>query len=164
MDAWIGLGSNLGNPVAQLHEALLQLEHAAGIELRKISGIYRSAPWGNPDQDDFLNAVVMVETEIQASELLDVLLQIEQQMGRDRTVGRWGPRCIDLDLLTYDDLVMKSPGLEIPHPRMHLRAFVLRPVLELDPDFVIAGKQSAKECLSALDDQDIEYIGTFNEQ
>ena len=164
MDAWIGLGSNLGNPGVQLQEALAQLEHAAGIELRKISGFYRSAPWGKPDQDDFLNAVAVVETELQAGELLDVLLQIELQMGRDRSAGRWGPRCIDLDLLTYDDLVMKSPKLVIPHPRMHLRAFVLRPLLELDPDFMIAGKRSAKECLSALDDQDIEYIGSFNEQ
>ena len=164
MDAWIGLGSNLGNPRVQLQEALAQLEHAAGIELRKISGFYRTAPWGRPDQDDFLNAVAMVETELQAGELLDVLLQIEQQMGRDRSVGRWGPRCIDLDLLSYDDLVMNSPRLEIPHPRMHLQAFVLRPLLELDPDFMIAGKRSAKECLSALDDQDIEYIGSFNEQ
>ena len=164
MDAWIGLGSNLGNPGAQLRKALLHLEDTAGIELRKISGFYRTAPWGKLDQDDFLNAVANIETELQPGELLDVLLQIEQLMGRDRSAGRWGPRRIDLDLLTYDDLVMKSPGLEIPHPRMHLRAFVLRPVLELDPDFIIAGKQSAKECLSALDDQDIEYIGTFNEQ
>jgi len=85
-------------------------------------------------------------------------------MGRDRSVGRWGPRCIDLDLLTYDDLVMKSSSLELPHPRMHLRAFVLCPVLELDPDFVITGKRSAKECLLGLADQEIEYIGAFNEQ
>ena len=164
MDSWIGLGSNLENPGAQLREALLRLKHSVGIELKKISGLYRTAPWGKLDQGDFLNAVALVESELQAHELLDVLLQIEQQMGRDRSTGRWGPRCIDLDLLSYDDLVMKSPRLEIPHPRMHLRAFVLRPVLELDPDFVIAGKRSAKECLSALDDQDIEYIGTFNEQ
>ncbi len=163
MDAWIGLGSNLGNPGGQLKEALLQLGGTPRIELRKISGFYRSAPWGKLDQDDFFNAVAMVETELQPGELLEVLLQIEQQMGRDRSAGRWGPRCIDLDLLTYDDLVMKSPGLELPHPRMHLRAFVLRPVLELDPDFMIAGKRSAKECLSGLDDQEIEYIGTFNE-
>ena len=163
MDAWIGLGSNLGNPRGQLKEALLQLGGTPGIELRKISGFYRSAPWGKLDQDDFFNAVAMVKTELQPGELLEVLLQIEQQMGRDRSAGRWGPRCIDLDLLTYDDLVMKSPGLELPHPRMHLRAFVLRPVLELDPDFMITGKRSAKECLSGLDDQEIEYIGTFNE-
>jgi len=163
MDAWIGLGSNLGNPGGQLKKALLQLGGTPGIELRKISGFYRSAPWGKLDQDDFFNAVAMVETELQPGELLEVLLQIEQQLGRDRSAGRWGPRCIDLDLLTYDDLVMKSPGLELPHPRMHLRAFVLRPVLELDPDFMIAGKRSAKECLSGLNDQEIEYIGTFNE-
>ncbi len=164
MDAWIGLGSNLENPGTQLKAALLQLENTPGIVLRKISGFYRSSPWGKLDQDDFLNAVAMIETELQPGELLDVLLQIEQQMGRDRSAGRWGPRCIDLDLLSYDDLVIKSPGLELPHPRMHLRAFVLRPVLELDADFVIAGKRSAKECLSGLDDQDVEYIGTFNEQ
>jgi 2-amino-4-hydroxy-6-hydroxymethyldihydropteridine diphosphokinase len=164
MDAWIGLGSNLGNPRARLKEALLQLEKTPGLKLRKISGFYRTAPWGKLDQDDFINAVAMIETELQPGELLDVLLQIERQMGRDRSTGRWGPRCIDLDLLTYDDLVMKSPGLEIPHPRMHLRAFVLRPLLELDPDFMIAGKRSAKEYLSGLDNQGIEYIGAFNEQ
>ncbi len=164
MVAWISLGSNLGNPGAQLAKALAQLENTAGIVLRKVSGFYRTAPWGKPDQDDFVNAVAMLETGLQPGELLDVLLQIEQQMGRDRSAGRWGPRCIDLDLLTYDDLVMKSPNLELPHPRMHLRAFVLRPVLELDPGFVIAGKRSAKACLSALDDQNVEYIGTFNEQ
>jgi 2-amino-4-hydroxy-6-hydroxymethyldihydropteridine diphosphokinase len=164
MDAWIGLGSNLGNPGARLKEALLQLGEISGIELRKISGLYRTAPWGKLDQDDFFNAVVLVETDLQPGELLQVLLQIEQQMGRDRSAGRWGPRSIDLDLLSYDDLVMKSPSLELPHPRMHLRAFVLQPLLELDPDFIIAGKRSAKECLSSLDDQDVECIGTFNEQ
>ena len=164
MDAWIGLGSNLGNPGAQLKEALLQLGDIAGIELREISGFYRTAPWGKQDQDDFFNAVAMVETDLQPGELLEVLLQIEHQMGRDRSAGRWGPRIIDLDLLSYDDLVMKSPSLELPHPRMHLRAFVLQPLLELDPDFIIAGKRSVKECLSSLGDQDLEYIGTFNEQ
>jgi len=164
MDAWIGLGSNLGNPGAQLKEALLQLGDIAGIELREISGFYRTAPWGKQDQDEFFNAVAMVETKLQPGELLEVLLQIEHQMGRDRSAGRWGPRIIDLDLLSYDDLVMKSPSLELPHPRMHLRAFVLQPLLELDPDFIIAGKRSAKECLSSLGDQDVEYTGTFNEQ
>jgi len=163
MDAWIGFGSNLGNPRAQLHEALLQLEDTPGIELRKISGIYRTAPLGKLDQQDFLNAVAMIETDLPPGELLVVLLQIEQQMGRDRSVGRWGPRCIDLDLLSYNDQVMKSSSLELPHPRMHQRAFVLRPVLELDPDFMIAGQRSAKQCLSALDGQVIEYIGAFNE-
>lgn len=164
MDAWIGLGSNLSNPVAQLTEALKQLEETRAIELRKISGLYRTAPWGELDQDDFLNAVALFETGLQAGAVLKILLRIEHGMGRDRSTGRWGPRCIDLDLLSYDDRVMKSPGLELPHPRMHLRAFVLRPLLELDPDFIIAGKQSAKEYLSALDEQDVEYIGTFNEQ
>ena len=164
MDAWIGLGSNLGNRGAQLKAALRHLEDTPGIELRKKSGIYRSAPWGKLDQDDFLNAVALLETELQADELLEVLIQIENRMGRDRSVENWGPRCIDLDLLVYDDLVTKSRSLELPHPRMHLRAFVLRPVLELDPDFVIAGIQSAKECLDGLDEQEIEYVGSFDQQ
>jgi 2-amino-4-hydroxy-6-hydroxymethyldihydropteridine diphosphokinase len=163
MDAWIGLGSNLGKRGAYLSAALRHLEDTPGIELKKTSGIYRSEPWGKPDQADFLNAVVMLETELQADELLEVLMQIENQMGRDRSGEHWGPRCIDLDLLAYDDLVSKSPTLELPHPRMHLRAFVLRPLLELDPDFVITGNRSAKECLSDLDEQNVEYIGAFNQ-
>lgn len=161
MDAWIGLGSNLGEPGAQLTEALRRLQSATGIELKKTSGLYRTAPWGKRDQGDFLNAVAVLETELSSHGLLEVLLRIEQQMGRDRSTGRWGPRCIDLDLLTYENQVLESPGLELPHPRMHLRAFVLQPVLELDPDFTIAGKGTAKEFLSALEHQEVEYIGAI---
>ena len=163
MDAWIGLGSNLGKRSAHLRAARRHLEDTPGIELKKTSGVYSSPPWGKQDQDDFLNAVVMLETELQADELLEVLMQIENRLGRDRSGERWGPRCIDLDLLAYEDLVSKSPTLELPHPRMHLRAFVLRPLLELDPDFVITGNRSAKECLFDLDEQNAEYIGPFSQ-
>jgi len=164
MEAWIGLGSNLGKPEAQLKSALRHLKNSSGIELKKASGIYRSAPWGKLDQDDFFNAVAVLETELLADELLEVLIRIENEMGRDRSVEHWGPRCIDLDLLTYQDLVTKSPVLELPHPRMHLRAFVLRPILELDPDFMIPGQGLAKECLRRLAKQQIEYKGSFDEQ
>ena len=161
MEAWIGLGSNLGEPGAQLTRALRRLQDTTGIELKKTSGLYRSAPWGKKDQDYFLNTVAMVETDLQPHELLEVLLHIEQQMGRDRSTGRWGPRCIDLDLLTYENQVLESPALELPHPRMHLRAFVLQPLLELDPDFTIAGKGKAKELLCALEHEEVEYIGAI---
>jgi 2-amino-4-hydroxy-6-hydroxymethyldihydropteridine diphosphokinase len=161
MDAWIGLGSNLGEPGAQLTEALRRLHSTTGIELKKTSGLYRTAPWGKRDQSDFLNAVAVVETDLSSHELLEVLLYIEQQMGRDRSTGQWGPRCIDLDLLTYENQVLEPPGLELPHPRMHLRAFVLQPLLELDPGFTITGKGKAKEFLPALDQQEVEYIGAI---
>lgn len=161
MDAWIGLGSNLGESGAQLTEALRRLQATTGIELKRTSGLYRTAPWGKQDQGDFLNAVAVVETDLPSQELLEILLHIEQQMGRDRSTGRWGPRCIDLDLLTYENQVLKSPGLELPHPRMHLRAFVLQPVLELDPEFTITGKGTAKAFLCALEHQDVEYIGAI---
>ena len=163
MDAWIGLGSNLGKRSAQLKAALRHLEGTPGIEVKKTSGVYRTAPWGKRDQDDFLNAVVLLETEFQADELLEVLMLIENRMGRDRSGDHWGPRCIDLDLLAYEDLVSNSPTLELPHPRMHLRAFVLKPLMELDPDFVISGNRSAKKCLSELDEQNVEYIGLGNQ-
>ncbi len=162
MDAWIGLGSNLDKPRAQLTEAFRRLQTSSGIELKKISGLYRTAPWGKQDQGDFLNAVAVVETGLQPQKLLEVLLHIEEQMGRDRTISRWGPRCIDLDLLSYENQVLESPGLELPHPRMHLRAFVLQPLLELDPDFTIAGKGTAKEFLLDLEHQEVEYIGPIN--
>ena len=160
MEAWIGLGSNLGKPDALLKTAICHLEQTEGIELKRCSGFYRTAPWGNKDQDDFLNAVVVIDTTLQPRDLLKTLLHIEKQMGRERSGEKWGPRCIDLDLLTYEDLLLKSPELELPHPRMQLRAFVLQPVLELDPDFFIPGIGSAAACLSSLEPQQVEYIGS----
>ena len=164
MEAWIGLGSNLGNPEAHLREAIFRLDQNESIELKRCSGLYHSSPWGNEDQDDFLNAVVIVETTLQPLELLKTLLVIEDRMGRVRDRERWGPRCIDLHLLTYEDSQLKSQELEIPHPRMHLRAFVLQPLLELDPDFSIPGIGPAAACLSGLEPQQVEYIGSADRQ
>ena len=160
MEAWIGLGSNLGKPKARLTAALEKLARTAGIEVKRCSGFYRSAPWGLEDQDDFVNAVAVVETTLPPRELMKSLLDIEQQLGRERREARWGPRCIDLDLLTYEDLQLESPGLQLPHPRMQLRAFVLQPILELDSDFLIPGVGPAKTCLSELEPQHVEYIGS----
>ena len=150
----------MGKPEARLTAALEMLGRSASIELKRCSGLYRSAPWGHEDQDDFINAVAIVETTLQPSELMKALLNMEQQLGRERSGARWGPRCIDLDLLTYEDLLLESPELQLPHPRMQLRAFVLQPILELDPDFVIPGVGPAKACLSELEPQHVEYIGS----
>jgi 2-amino-4-hydroxy-6-hydroxymethyldihydropteridine diphosphokinase len=160
MEAWIGLGSNLGKPEARLTAALENLGRTEGIEVKRCSGFYRSAPWGFEDQNDFVNAVAVVETTLPPRELMKSLLDIEQQLGRERSEVRWGPRCIDLDLLTYEDLQLESPGLQLPHPRMQLRAFVLQPILELDPDFLIPGVGPAETCLSELEPQHVEYIGS----
>ena len=124
MTAWIGLGSNLGKPTHQLMTAIDKLASIPRASLMRCSGFYRSAAWGIEDQNDFVNAVVVLETEFSPQELLRTLLQIELDMGRERLAERWGPRCIDLDILTYNDLLLHSPELELPHPRMHLRAFV----------------------------------------
>jgi 2-amino-4-hydroxy-6-hydroxymethyldihydropteridine diphosphokinase len=159
MEAWIGLGSNLGEPEARLREAIRRLEESVSIELKRCSAFYRTAPWGKENQDEFLNAVLVIDTILQPQQLLRALLDIEQQMGRERSGERWGPRCIDLDLLTYEDLVLKSPSLELPHPRMQLRAFVLHPVLELDPDFYIPGIGPAQACLAGLESQAVERVG-----
>lgn len=158
MEAWIGLGSNLGNPATQLRTAIQKIDLTEGVQLKRCSGFYRTAPWGHEDQDDFLNAVAIVDTMLQPIELLRALWTIEEQMGRRRSGERWSPRVIDLDLLTYEDLQLKSPELELPHPRMQMRAFVLQPVLELDPDFYIPGIGPAEVCLSGLEPQRVEYI------
>jgi len=159
MEAWIGLGSNLGEPEARLREAIRRLEESDSIDLKRCSAFYRTAPWGKEGQDEFLNAVLVIDTILQPQQLLTALLDIEQQMGRERSGERWGPRCIDLDLLTYEDLVLKSPSLELPHPRMQLRAFVLHPVLELDPDFYIPGIGPAQASLAGLESQAVESVG-----
>ena len=158
MDAWIGLGSNLGQPETRLNEAICRLKETEGIAVKRCSGFYHTAPWGNEDQNEFLNAVAVLVTTLQPLDLLKTLSAIENQMGRTRHSERWGPRCIDLDLLTYEDLLMKSPELELPHPRMHMRAFVLRPLLELDPEFFIPGIGPAAECLSGLGPQRVDIM------
>ena len=163
MTAWIGLGSNLEEPATQLCAALYRLQETDGIEVVRTSGFYRTAPWGKVDQAAFINAVTVIETTLEPKPLLNILLSIELAMGRERTGDRWGPRCIDLDLLTYNERELESPDLELPHPRMHLRAFVLTPVLELDPDFRIPGLGSAQSQLKLLENQDVQRLGAARE-
>lgn len=131
--AYIGLGGNLGDRVALLRAALAGLaEHG---RIVATSSLYETAPWGKVAQPPFLNAACALETPETPQELLASLLAIERGLGRDRAnEERWGPRRIDLDVLLYDDVVLRAPSLTLPHPRLHERAFALVPLAEIAPD------------------------------
>ena len=160
--AFIGLGSNLQEPQEQLQRALAAINGVADTRLLAKSSLYRSAPVGCVDQPDFVtpdfvNAVARVETGLSPQALLQELLNIEHCHGRERTY-RNAPRTLDLDVLLYDDLRMHEHGLTIPHPQMHLRAFVLQPLLEIAPDLNIPGIGSARKALEDCHDQVLERI------
>ena len=134
----LGLGGNLGDPVAAISAALDRLE-AGGVRILRRSRWYRTAPWGKGDQPDFVNLCVAAETELSPRALLDAIQATERALGRQRGL-RWGPRTIDIDILTYADMRIEEPGLEIPHPRLTERAFVLVPLLEIAADRMIGGR------------------------
>ena len=133
--AFLGLGSNLGDRVATLQAAVELLSAEPEIEVVSSSRVWESDPLGGPTQPDFLNAVLRIETSLTPRDLLLVCHQVEAELGRVRDV-RWGPRTVDVDLLLYGVEVVDEPELTVPHPRMNERAFVLLPLLELDPDAV----------------------------
>ncbi len=135
--AYVGVGSNLTNPVAQVREAIEALSDLSGGEFTT-SSLYRSPPMGPANQPDYLNAVVHIETELPAEDLLHKLQAIEQQQGRVRG-ERWGARTLDLDLLLYSDLVLNTEFLILPHPGIALRDFVLVPLNEIAPDVEVPG-------------------------
>jgi 2-amino-4-hydroxy-6-hydroxymethyldihydropteridine diphosphokinase len=137
--AYIGLGANIGNPQASIHRAVELLSQTPQVRLVALSTLRETEPVGIVDQPRFLNGAAAVDTELSARALLDRLLEIEQELGRKRTT-RNGPRTIDLDLLLYDQVQMKLPGLELPHPRLHIRCFALVPLAELDEDLEIPGR------------------------
>ncbi len=152
--AWVGLGSNLGDSAAHIQAAIDEISTLAKTRCLRTSELYRSAPVGPQDQPDFCNAVAALETGLSAQALLENLLEIEQQHQRVRT-RRWGPRSLDLDLLLYDDLMHNTPELQLPHPRMHVRAFVLAPMAELTPGLNIPGQGQVKTLLADITDQQI---------
>ena len=132
MKTYIGLGANLGEREAQIRLALDDLARLPSSRLVRASSLYDSEPAGDADQPNFLNAVAEVETELTARQLLWNLLLIERRLGRTRS-RRWGPRTIDLDLLLYGPLIIDEPELQVPHPELTRRSFVLVPLVELDP-------------------------------
>jgi 2-amino-4-hydroxy-6-hydroxymethyldihydropteridine diphosphokinase len=148
--AFIGLGSNLDDPPAQIRRALQALASLPETRLVRRSSLYRNPPAGYPDQPDFVNAVAEIETRLAARELLERLLAIERVHGRVRGV-RDGPRTLDLDLLTYGGRTLHEPGLDVPHPRMLDRAFVLVPLAEIAPDAAVPGAGPVVELVRNVD-------------
>jgi len=150
--AFVGLGSNLGDREGTLRAAVGRLRSLSGTRVLHVSKLRNTEPVGYVDQPRFLNGVVELETDLPARELLDALLDIERGLGRDRSGSPpRGPRTLDLDLLLYGDEEIAEPGLEVPHPRLHERAFVLEPLAELDPALEVPGKGQVQELLSRLD-------------
>jgi 2-amino-4-hydroxy-6-hydroxymethyldihydropteridine diphosphokinase len=133
--AYLGLGSNLGDRVAMLQLAVDELGATEGVTVVAVSRVYETAPVGGPEQDDYLNAVVAIETDLGPRELLAVAHRIEQRAGRVRDV-RWGPRTLDVDVLLAGEAEIDEPDLQVPHPRMYERAFVLVPLRDVAPERV----------------------------
>ena len=156
--AYIGLGSNQDEPRAQVDRAFAELAGLPATQLAARSPLYRSAPLDASGQPDFVNAVAAVDTELSAAQLLEALQAIESRHGRERA-HRNAPRTLDLDLLLFGDTAFASPTLTLPHPRMHERAFVLLPLLDLDPRAEVPGRGSARALLRACAAQRIERIG-----
>ncbi|HZP67422.1 MAG TPA: 2-amino-4-hydroxy-6-hydroxymethyldihydropteridine diphosphokinase [Rudaea sp.] len=147
----IGLGSNLADPRAQVERGFAALGRLPRSRLVRRSRLYRSAPWGRTDQPEFVNAAALVETALSARELLAELLAVERAAGRVRDAERWGPRMLDLDLLTYGDARIAEPGLSVPHPHLAERAFVLVPLAEIAPDLVVPGRGPVAALLARVD-------------
>ncbi len=129
---YIGIGSNIGDRKENCRKAIKLLKEN-GIAIKKQSSMYETEPWGVKDQPKFINMAIEVETDKKPEKLLRILKEIEKEIGRAESV-KWGPRVIDLDILFYDDMILKTQDLKIPHPLMHERAFVLKPLGEIAPD------------------------------
>ena len=142
--AYVGVGSNLGDREATIAAALAALPGVVGV-----STLRETEPVGVIDQPPFLNGAVALETELAPRVLLDLLLAIERDLGRERR-ERWGPRTIDLDLLLYADETVDEPGLTVPHPRLHERRFALEPLLDLDPELAVPGRGRVIDLLTGL--------------
>jgi 2-amino-4-hydroxy-6-hydroxymethyldihydropteridine diphosphokinase len=152
--AYVALGANLGNPRATVLAAFAALANLPESRVARCSSLYRTAPVGILSQPDFVNAVALLETTLAPETLLDALLDIEARFGRIRR-ERNGPRTLDLDLLLYDNIELDLPRLTLPHPRLHLRAFVLLPLAEVAPDLAIPRRGSLAAWLPAVANQGI---------
>jgi 2-amino-4-hydroxy-6-hydroxymethyldihydropteridine diphosphokinase len=150
---FLSIGSNLGDRLDNLHRAIEMLIDG-GLEIKRVSSFYETRPWGLSGQPNFLNGAVEAQTSLMPMELLNLLKDIEVRLGRTDTV-RWGPRCIDIDIIFYDDQKIAEEGLQVPHPLMHKRGFVLRPLAEIAPQFVHpVFKKDIKTLLEDLDEDD----------
>jgi len=149
--AFVALGSNLGDREATIRVAVAVLGGVDGVEVLRMSSLEETDPVGYLDQPRFLNGAVELSTDLEPRALLELLLSVEARFGRDRSAApAQGPRTLDLDLLLYGSEVVDEPGLELPHPRLHERLFVLRPLAELDPALEVPGKGPIQELLAGL--------------
>jgi 2-amino-4-hydroxy-6-hydroxymethyldihydropteridine diphosphokinase len=154
--ALLGLGANLGDPVATLNEAKARLANLGVVTA--VSALYRTPPWGVTEQPPFVNAALALETQLEPEALLAALKTIERELGRVASV-RWGPRAIDLDILDVDGVRRDDPHLTIPHARLFERAFALVPLAEIEPSFT-----AARDALPAADLAAVERIGAFDRE
>jgi 2-amino-4-hydroxy-6-hydroxymethyldihydropteridine diphosphokinase len=157
VEAFVGLGANLEDPLQQVRQAIAELDAIEHTCLLVASSLYRSAPVGYADQPDFINAVAKLQTGLSPRELLDALHVIENRHSRRRSV-RNAPRTLDLDLLLYGILVVDEDGLTLPHPRMHERAFVLLPLAEIAPEALLPGHASVSQLLAQVDRSGVEKL------
>jgi 2-amino-4-hydroxy-6-hydroxymethyldihydropteridine diphosphokinase len=157
-EALVGLGGNTGDVRTTLDRAVAAFCDGSDVRLVTQSSDYATPPWGVVEQPLFVNRCIAVATTLAPRALLDRALTVERSLGRDRIrEQRWGPRAIDIDLLTYDDVAMEEPGLTLPHPRLFQRAFVLVPLVEIVPDRMIAGVR-VRDALARLDTRGIERL------
>jgi 2-amino-4-hydroxy-6-hydroxymethyldihydropteridine diphosphokinase len=146
--AYIGLGSNLANPVEQIKSARAAIAHIAGVQELAFSGLYHSPPMGPQDQPDYVNAVMCISTDLSAIDLLRCLQRIENEQGRVRKGERWGARTLDLDVLIYGEQIIELPDLIVPHTGLAERAFVLYPLHEIAPQLQVPGKGNLADLLA----------------
>ncbi|MBZ8133849.1 2-amino-4-hydroxy-6-hydroxymethyldihydropteridine diphosphokinase [Afifella sp. IM 167] len=151
--AVLGLGGNLGDPAEAFRQAAELLATEEGIEILASAPLYRSAPWGNTDQPEFLNSALLVETELSPRQMLKTILKVEQKLGRVRS-ERWGPRLIDIDVLVWDEAEISEEALAIPHPHLSERGFALKPLADLWPEAKVKGR-TARALLAEVDTSDL---------
>lgn len=155
----IGIGSNLDDPIAQVEQAIGHLSSLPDSRLLNVSDLYRNPPMGPAGQPDYVNAVALILTRLDARALLESLQDIERQQGRDRDGGvRWGPRCIDLDILTYGQRKISEDGLAIPHPGISQRNFVLFPLLDVAPELHVPGMGKVRELVRGVDGSTLSKV------
>ncbi len=151
IEVFIGLGSNLDEPITQLSKAISALSHIKEAELTNVSGFYKNPPLGNPSQPSFVNAVARLETRLGAEELFSAMVEIESALGRPIERQKWSARIIDLDLLIYGKAIINSEVLTVPHPQIENRSFVLYPLFEIAPKMVVPGLGTVEKLLSGKD-------------
>jgi len=155
--AYVALGANLGDPASTVRAAFGALANLPESRIVRCSSLYRTAPVGMIAQPDFINAVLALETTLAPEALLDELFEVETRFGRQRA-EKDGPRTLDLDLLLYDNQFIDLPRLKLPHPRLHLRAFVLQPLAEIAPNLEIPGRGNINSWLPAVANQGIARL------